>query len=199
MTDDDLDDIAVLLGDEEVMRYYPRPKTRDEAERWIAWNRGLYRNRGFGLWIVTLKSTGEFLGECGLTVQVVDGVEEIEVGYQLLPAHQGCGYATEAAAACRDAARDVFRADRVIAVINPANDSSRRVAERIGLRLEKHADMYGEDRLIYATTLGQAEPASRPAFLQITRPLGPVWRQRMHRCRPTPRAAGDEPCHGHDR
>lgn len=80
MTDADLDDIAALLGDEQVMRYYPRPKTRDEAARWISWNRRLYAEHGFGLWAIRLIDSGEFVGECGLTIQVVDGVEEVEVG-----------------------------------------------------------------------------------------------------------------------
>lgn len=156
MTDDDLDDIAALLGDEQVMRYYPRPKTRDEAHGWIAWNRRLYRERGFGLWIMTRKHDGQFIGECGLTVQVVDGIDEIEVGYHVLPAFQRRGYATEAAGACRDAALNRFGAARVIAVINPDNQPSRLVAERIGLRPEKHAQMYGHDRLIYASTAADA-------------------------------------------
>lgn len=151
MTEDDLDDLAALLGDEQVMRFYPRPKTRDEAHGWIAWNRRLYQDHGFGLWIMMLKDGGEFVGECGLTVQVVDGVEEIEVGYHVLPVHQRRGYATEAAAACRDAALVRFGAPRVIAVINPDNRPSRLVAERIGLRPEKNAQMYGLDRLIYAS------------------------------------------------
>jgi RimJ/RimL family protein N-acetyltransferase len=150
MTDDDLDDIAALLGDEEVMRYYPRPKTRDEAQRWIDWNRRLYVERGFGLWVMTLIDGGQFVGECGLTIQVVDGVDEVEVGYHVVPAHQRRGYASEAASACRALAADRFGVSRVIAVINPANLASRAVAERIGLTVEKHAEMYGEDRLIYA-------------------------------------------------
>ena len=153
MTDADLDDIAALLGDEEVMRYYPRSKTREEAQRWIAWNRRLYTEHGFGLWVMSLTASGEFVGECGLTVQIVDGVEEVEVGYHVSPGHQGRGYATEAAAACRDAARDTFGISHLIAVINPANEPSRTVAERIGLRPEKHAQMYGEDRLIYGAAL----------------------------------------------
>jgi RimJ/RimL family protein N-acetyltransferase len=157
MTDDDLDDIARLLGDPEVMRYYPRPKTRAEAKGWIGWNRSLYQQHGFGLWIMTLADTGEFVGECGLTIQVVDATEEVEVGYHLLPAFQRRGYATEAASACRRAALDTFGADRVIAVINPDNRPSQLVAERIGLRVEKHAQLYGADRVIYAS-----RPAARP-------------------------------------
>jgi RimJ/RimL family protein N-acetyltransferase len=156
MTEADLDDMAALLGDERVMTYYPRPKTRDEALGWINWNRHLYQDHGFGLWLVSLGGTGEFVGDCGLTMQLVDGVEEVEVGYHVITGHQRQGYATEAAAACRDLARDRFSVDRLIAIINPDNQPSRSVAERIGLRFEKHSAMYGEDRLIYATQLRAA-------------------------------------------
>ena len=50
MTGADLDHIAALFGDEEVMRYYPKPMTRDEARSWVEWNQRLYRSQGFGLW-----------------------------------------------------------------------------------------------------------------------------------------------------
>ncbi len=134
MTVDDLDDMAALLGDPRVMRYYERPRTRDEARRWIDWNQGLYRQEGFGLWAVRLRGTGEFVGDCGLTVQTVEGVAEVEIGYHVRAGLQGNGYATEAAAACRD------RVDgRLIAIIDPANHPSERVAAKIGLHFEREA------------------------------------------------------------
>lgn len=155
MTPDDLDDMAALLGDPEVMTYYPRPKTRDEAAHWIEWNRGLYRTRGYGLWLLTT-SDGSFVGDCGLTPQPVDGVTELEVGYHVVPALQGRGYATEAAAASRDFACAVLGARRLIAIIHPDNRASRRVAEKIGLRAEKRATVHGgRDAVIYAAALGQ--------------------------------------------
>ena len=52
MASGDLGDMAALLGDPEVMTYYPRPKTRQEAAQWIDWNRRLYRTRGYGLWLL---------------------------------------------------------------------------------------------------------------------------------------------------
>jgi RimJ/RimL family protein N-acetyltransferase len=152
MTAADLDDMAALLGDPDVMTYYPRPKTRQEAVQWIDWNRGLYRMRGYGLWVIS--ADGAFAGDCGLTPQVVDGITELEVGYHVRTAAQGRGYATEAAAACRDYARSVLGATRLIAIIHPGNRPSQRVAEKIGLRPEKRALVHGgREAVIYAMAL----------------------------------------------
>lgn len=153
MTDADLDDMAELLGDQQVMSYYPRPKTRPEARAWIEWNKQLYRDHGFGLWLITVTDTGAFVGDCGLTVQHVEGVDEIEIGYHVRTAYQGRGYATEAALRCRDLAREHFAVPRLIAIIHPDNQPSQRVAGKIGLSLEKLVATTGGDQLIYATDL----------------------------------------------
>ncbi|HWS35337.1 MAG TPA: GNAT family N-acetyltransferase [Actinoplanes sp.] len=154
MTTSDLDDMAALLSDPRVMQYYPRPKTRDEALSWIDWNQRLYRQEGFGLWLITLKSTGEFVGDCGLTPQEVEGTTDIEVGYHIRADLQGHGYATEAATACRDHARDVLGTNRLIAIIRPDNLPSQRVAEKIGLTHERDATYRtGHPVRIYATAL----------------------------------------------
>lgn len=154
MTHADLDDVAALLGDEDVMRYYPRPKTRSEAREWIARNQRRYRDHGFGLWIMSLRDSGEFVGDCGLTLQHVDGLEEVEVGYHVRTRMRGQGYATEAAAAARDFARDVLGFRRLIAIINPLNVPSRRVAAKIGLKVEKRAVAPdGTEAVIYSADL----------------------------------------------
>ena len=145
--------MADLLGDPGVMTYYPHPLSRAEAQTWIDWNGRLYADRGFGLWALVLGATGEFLGDCGLTPQRIEGVDEVEVGYHVRTRHQGLGYATEAAAACRDAARDRYGVRRLVAIVHPSNRPSQRVAEKIGLRVEKRACIHGEERLIYAAAL----------------------------------------------
>jgi RimJ/RimL family protein N-acetyltransferase len=150
----DLHDMSALLGDPDVMRYYPRPKDRDEVLAWIEWNQRLYRDEGFGLWVVTLRATGEFVGDCGLTPQEIEGTTDIEVGYHVRTELQGRGYATEAAAACRDHARDVLNTDRLIAIIHPDNTPSQRVAEKIGLVHERDARSHSGQRVrVYATAL----------------------------------------------
>jgi RimJ/RimL family protein N-acetyltransferase len=154
MTEGDLDDMAALLGDEDVMRFYPRPRTRGEARDWIALNQRRYRDHGFGLWIISKRDSGELVGDCGLTIQRVDGADELEVGYHVRTSMQRQGYATEAAAASRDFARDVLEASRLIAIINPLNVPSRRVATKIGLTMEKRAAApSGNEAVIYAAAL----------------------------------------------
>lgn len=134
MTPDDLDLMAGLLGDPAVMTYYPAPKTREEAAKWIAWNQGNYAQHGHGLWIIETHD-GEFLGDCGLTWQKINGEStELEVGYHVRADRQGAGYATEAAAACRNFARDTLRSRRLVAIIHPENTASRRVAEKLGMQ-----------------------------------------------------------------
>jgi RimJ/RimL family protein N-acetyltransferase len=137
LTADDLTDMAALLSDPVVMRYYPHPKDRGEALAWIQWNQGLYQQEGYGLWRIRLRATGEFVGDCGLTRQEVGGATEIEVGYHVRADLQGRGYATEAATACRDHAFDWLHARRLIAIIHPDNTASQRVAEKIGLAHER--------------------------------------------------------------
>lgn len=132
MGEADLDAMAALLGDPEVMRFYPAPKSRGEARGWIDWNVRNYRDHGHGLWIVE-DHEGRFVGDCGLTWQPVNGVRRLEVGYHVVPALQGRGLATEAASACRDAARDVLGSPELIALVHPENTASRRVAEKIGM------------------------------------------------------------------
>lgn len=157
MSNGDLDDMAALLGDEDVMRYYPRPMSRGEALDWIAWNQRSYRDHGFGLWIITLRGTGEFVGDCGLTLQHVDGADELEVGYHIRASVQGNGFGTEAAAASRDFARNELGAERLIAIINPRNEPSQGVARKIGLTIEKRAaSSDGTENVIYAASLQPA-------------------------------------------
>ncbi|WP_433050394.1 GNAT family N-acetyltransferase [Dactylosporangium sp. CS-033363] len=152
MSPDDLDDLDRLLGDPDVMRFYPRPKTRPETLEWIGRNRRRYREDGHGLWTLRLRAGAVFAGDCGLTVQRVDGVDELELGYHVVPALQGTGLATEAARACRDWARDALGADRVIAIIHPDNLASQRVAANAGLTLEKRTSDYGpgSEVLVYS-------------------------------------------------
>ncbi|WP_230486760.1 GNAT family N-acetyltransferase [Nocardioides anomalus] len=152
MTEADLDDLARLLGDAGVMAHYPHPFSRDEALGWIRWQQRNYDRDGFGLWLLRDRD-GAFVGDGGLTWQVVDGEEHLELGYHLLPAHQGLGLATEAATACRELAR-ARGVDHLIAIIAPGNAASVAVAERVGLTLDRHTvSRHGLPVVVYRAEL----------------------------------------------
>jgi RimJ/RimL family protein N-acetyltransferase len=78
---------------------------------------------------------GHFVGDCGLTWQVI-GNEDLELGYHVVPDRQGEGLATEAATACRDLAR-VRGIEHLVAIIGPDNLPSQRVAAHVGMTLER--------------------------------------------------------------
>jgi RimJ/RimL family protein N-acetyltransferase len=85
---------------------------------------------------VSLRSNGEFVGQCGLIPQNIRGRDEIEVGYLFRRLHWGHGYATEAACACRDHAFELLPIERLVCFIGPRNGRSKQVASRIGMTLE---------------------------------------------------------------
>ncbi len=150
MTADDADNLLGIFADPEAMRFYPATKGRRETEAWIDWNLRSYAEHGIGLWIVEAKETGRFVGQCGLTMQEIEGVWEPEVGYLFLRAYWGRGYATEAAAACLDYGFTQQGCERIICLPSAANLPSRRVAERLGMRLEREGERRGIRMCVYA-------------------------------------------------
>lgn len=145
----DADALQAVLGDPVAMKFYPAPFDRQGVESWIAKNRDRYRRNGYGLWAMLLKDTGELIGDCGCTVQEVEGRSEVEVGYHVRRDLWGKGYATEAARACMEYAFVKVGAERVISIIRPENMQSRRVAEKNGLTCEKIVFWHGYDHCIY--------------------------------------------------
>src|SRR3954462_1166044 len=95
VTLDDLDFVAAMLADPEVMRFYPRRYSREEAEGWIRREVDRYARWGHGRWLVLDRSTGQPVGQVGLTLQAVEGVEEPEVGYLIHRPFWRQGLATE--------------------------------------------------------------------------------------------------------
>jgi len=150
ITQDDFDDLFAIWSDAETMRFYPATLDRQGMQEWLERNQRRYEQYGHGLWAVILKSNGKFVGDCGLTIQEVDGVEELEVGYQFSKKYWGQGFATEAARGCMDYAFNQLGRRRIISMIRPENIPSRRVAERNGLKIEKELFWRGFQHFVYA-------------------------------------------------
>ena len=140
----DVDVLKPVLSDAEVMRFGPGVQTAEGRRVWLQRCLESYNRWGFGRWAVVEKSRREVIGYCGLTwFPHIDGRHEIEIGYRLVRAFWGRGYAAEAAAAVRDHAFHQLHLTRLIALIDPRNASSIRVAEKIGMRYEKDLMLKG--------------------------------------------------------
>lgn len=102
MTMDDFGALYAVLGDQDIMRHYPYRFDDKRVRDWISRNLERYRVFGFGLWAVCLRQTGEVIGDCGLTMQLLGGRIVPEIGYHIRADMQRRGYAREAARAVRD-------------------------------------------------------------------------------------------------
>lgn len=127
----DVENLSEILEDPVAMRYYPAPFSREQVASWIARARDSYRDNGFGLWAVIRRSDGRFLGDCGPMLQPVDGALIPEIGYHIVAAEQGQGFATEAARDCLEWVFANTTYDIVCSLVTPENGPSRAVAAKV--------------------------------------------------------------------
>jgi RimJ/RimL family protein N-acetyltransferase len=128
--------LCKILQDADVMYAYGGAFDDNEVQEWLDRQIGRYREFSFGLWAVILKETGEMIGQCGLTIQNYKDSQVLEAGYLFQKAFWHCGYATEAAMACRDYAFGKLKADEVFSIIRENNVASQNVALRIGMTIK---------------------------------------------------------------
>ncbi|HEY5971373.1 MAG TPA: GNAT family N-acetyltransferase [Pseudoxanthomonas sp.] len=102
-----------------------------------------YRKHGFGLYRVQAKASGETIGLCGLVKR--DALDDVDLGYALLPEFCGYGYAAEAAAAVLAYAHSALGLERVVAITDPANQASIRLLEKLGFRFESMVRLSEDD------------------------------------------------------
>jgi ribosomal-protein-alanine N-acetyltransferase len=156
---EDLDDLWALYCDPEVTQYIPdAPKTRDEARAELEWFlKGHPRHPELGLWATILKENGSFIGRSGLLPWTIDGRDEVEVAYTIARQYWRRGLGTEIAKAIADYAFGTLGVTRLICLIEPENIASQKVAEKIGMKLERKLDGINGDAIptwIYAMERG---------------------------------------------
>ena len=148
----DLEPLLSFRGDPEVMRFsLTGPETREDIQaRYLPACLRRYSRDGLGQWAVIRKSDGLCVGECGICIQEVEGKREFEISYRMRRDCWGNGLATEAAQACCDYGFKKVGLRRLIAIIESENAASIRVAEKIGMTLEKRASFHKIPVLIYS-------------------------------------------------
>jgi RimJ/RimL family protein N-acetyltransferase len=149
-TETDVDPMHRILNGEGVLRYFPPtdPPARDRVQRMISGLLKHWEERGYGLWAVESKSSGEFIGRCGL--QFLPDTGEVEVDFILGREFWGRGFATEAARASLRYGFDELGLERVIGIVHLDNQASQRVLEKLAMERVEQKQFFGMECYRYA-------------------------------------------------
>ena len=153
MTYDDFSALYQVLADSEIMQHYSYTFDENKVRNWIERNIERYRVFGFGLWAVCLKETGEMIGDCGLTMQLIKGEIKPEIGYHIRADKQRNGYAKEAAIAVRDWTFDNTPLNIVYSYMKYTNEASIKTAISYGCKqVDEYKDDVNEITKVFAIT-----------------------------------------------
>lgn len=136
---DDAPFILSLLNEPSFLRYIGDKKVRnlEDARQYILNSPvATYERHGFGLYQVELKDTHTPVGMCGLLKR--EELPQPDIGFAFLPDFWNQGFAYEAAKAVLTDARERLKLNRILAIVNPDNDSSIKLLEKLGLKFERN-------------------------------------------------------------
>jgi RimJ/RimL family protein N-acetyltransferase len=161
---DDLDELARLFSDPDVLRYVGdgKPVNREETDKALKSIIKHWNTHGFGRWAAVDKNTLEFVGLGGLRSLL--GTPEVV--YHLAKAHWGKGVATELARASLRFGFEEHRFERIVAIAKPDNSASIHVMEKIGMSYEMHTNYYNIDVIQYAITRDGFHPGGMTYLLK---------------------------------
>jgi HAD superfamily hydrolase (TIGR01509 family) len=151
LSENDLEDLKKIYAQSDVNKYI-KDIDNDldiEIEKQKAYIKNVYPFYGYGLWGIYHKETGKLIGRCGIQNKIIQGKEEIELGYLLSKDYWGLGFASESGKAVIDYAFHILHFQRIVAVIDPLNYSSVKVAERIGMSKENTVIINNKEYLLY--------------------------------------------------
>jgi ribosomal-protein-alanine N-acetyltransferase len=136
---EDAEDLYRIYSNRETMKFMGTGSASIEEERSnIQKHIEKYYNKyGFGLWATVLKENNTLIGRCGLLYQEIEGTKDLELAYLIDNTYWGKGLATEAAQSIIKIGFDRYKFNRIIAIINPQNIASIRVAKKIGMNYER--------------------------------------------------------------
>jgi RimJ/RimL family protein N-acetyltransferase len=137
LTPDHLPEVRRMHRDAAVMAQLGGVRDEAQTAAYLARNLQHWADYGFGLWILREVGGGEPVGRAVLRHLLVDGVDEVEVGYAFYPAFWGRGLATEIATACLELGRRELQLTTFVAVTAPGNRASAHVLEKVGLVYER--------------------------------------------------------------
>lgn len=168
----DVDAIFAMRSDPEVMRFIRAPQNRTETINWLNLVSSRWASDRIGFCAIVEKQNGKFVGWCGLWR--LKETSELEIGYAIAKNAWGKGFATEAAQVFLRYAFEQLKTEKIVAVAEPENASSRRVMEKLGMKFVRLGEFYNRQLVQYAMSQeswmenqqpGQNEHARRPSTL----------------------------------
>lgn len=137
-TESDVDRLYAIQSDAVTMAFWPAPFSYEQTENWIRRQIDSYRAKGFGRWAVIRKEDGVMIGDAGIVTSEIDGTIENDLGYIIHASEWQKGYGYEAAEGCLRYGFDRLELGRLCANMPTDHLGSRKVAEKLGMKLEKH-------------------------------------------------------------
>ena len=144
---EDLDNLCVLQSDPDVMKYIGQGvRSPEEVKKWFEKTLLHHQKHGFSFGSVFEKASGDFIGQAGIMyLDYDDSQPDIEVGYRLSKKCWNNGYATELSRALIAWGFENLSVNKLVAVINPGNERSRRVLEKIGMHYIGKVNCYNTE------------------------------------------------------
>lgn len=151
---EDLVEYSKIMGQDEVGKWLPRGRgyTKEEVKKFLESISKHWQEKGYGVWAVVEKESGNIIGHCGLNY--VKQNNEIEVLYGFGKDYWGLGYATEAAKAALAFGFEKVGLNRIVAFAKTDNIASRKVIEKIGLKYIKDIEIFGMNCAYYDLRIG---------------------------------------------
>ncbi len=155
LVESDFDAWLAFHEDPSSMQYWPAPYEEPDVACRTWFDKVFYRyeNNLGGHNALIEKESAKLVGMCGLLIQTVDDIEELEIGYSLLPEFRKMGFASEAAIRCREYAAKNDLRDSIISIIHEDNVPSKKVALKNGMHLDKTTTFKGIPVEIYRVLL----------------------------------------------
>ena len=147
----DLDPLTRIWSDPEVTRFLPsrgNPIPQENVKQSLQSFIEHWQQRNYGIWAIVDRDSSQMVGYCGL--RYLEELGEVELLYGLAKAYWGKGIITQAAKASISFGFEIVSLDRIIALVLPDNQASKRVIEKLGFDYEKQIHIFGLDGLYYS-------------------------------------------------
>ncbi|MEW5922838.1 MAG: GNAT family N-acetyltransferase [Candidatus Zixiibacteriota bacterium] len=149
MKEDDAEALFEIFSDPIAMQYFGVIFDHPRMDKWVQDNIEHEQQHGFSLFTVILRENDKIIGDCGLETDKIAGRLIVGIGFDFNRTYWGKGYATEAATAVLDYAFSDLGFDSIFGWIDPQNKPSQRVAERIGMSVDRYVNRGGKKYILY--------------------------------------------------